>query len=148
MKKLAIAYFMSTVEHCLNFDCLNFPQCGSLSFIQNFHSVSSQDLEEEGDHGPKNLLLTSWSRHFCICLYNRNISSLLHPEISFILFFLHPNVKNTVWSSILKLPVTMCNRFMCRQINSFNLISQVILREVSKVKRLVELQSRSYDVLN
>lgn len=117
MKKLAMAYFMFKAEHHLIFDSLNFPQCGSLSFIQSFHSVSSQELEEEGDHGPKNLSLPPWSRHFYICLYNSHIASLPHLEISFILFFPHQNLQNTVWPFILKLPVTMCNRFMCRRIN-------------------------------
>lgn len=128
MKKLA--YFMSKVEHYLIFDSLNFPQCGSFSFIQSFHSVSSQELDEEGDHGPQNLLLPPWSRHFYICLCYRHISSLPQLKISFILFFSPQNLQNKVWPFILKLPVTICNHFMC---NLFNLVSQVMLREVSKV---------------
>lgn len=41
----------------LIFDFLIFSQHGSLSSIQSFHSVPSQELEEEGDQKPKNLSL-------------------------------------------------------------------------------------------
>lgn len=77
-----MAYFMSKAEHYLNLDSLNFPQCGSLSFIQSFHSVSSQELEEEGDHGPKNLSLPPWSRHSYICYIIGTF--LLSPRLKYL----------------------------------------------------------------
>lgn len=56
MKKLVMVYFMSKKPYLI-FDFFDFFQHGSLSSIQSFHSVPSQELEEEGDQKPKNLSL-------------------------------------------------------------------------------------------
>lgn len=116
VRSLVISCPKSFTRSKINILNVNFPQCESLSSLQSFHSVSSEELEDKVITDPKIYQFlqsgSPWNRHFYICSYSGYISSLLHLEYLPSYFFPHQNIQNSLGPFISKLPVTICNHFM------------------------------------
>ena len=116
--------------------CGYFPQCESLSSLQSFHSVSSQELEEEVITDPKiyQFFLSDLSERVLgidIFMFAHTVGTFLLSStwnICHLIFFHHQHLQYSLGPFISKLPVTVCNHFMHTSINAFHLM----LREVSK----------------
>lgn len=130
MKKLAMTYFMSKAEHYSIFDSLNFER--SSVWISSFRASTVwlvKNWKKRVITDPK-IYCYLLGIDICIFVYIiKHISSLPHLEIPFLVFFLvsHQSLQNAAWTFILKLPVTKCKHLLCRQMNSFNFILQVMI---------------------
>ena len=120
VRSLVISCPKSFTRSKINILNVNFPQCESLSSLQSFHSVSSQELEEEVITDPKiyQFFLSDLSERVLgidIFMFAHTVGTFLLSStwnICHLIFFHHQHLQYSLGPFISKLPVTVCNHFM------------------------------------